>query len=286
MAGNLARMSSAQGMSYNGICCCCFTAGAKAQSPSEGNAQDAQKEAIMTAIVFSTKSIEASNSNELIIVRATRSVKKDGKEIPAAFKPHYGKVVIPEAIAAEANELVKLAALAGLSAAYNKLVTSKLPTDLLATAGDAEQIVTISEADLIATLRSEGSAQRLTKEAISAAWNAVQAQAMQRLLKLKGLTDESKLPDNVRRQFSAQMLKRKDFALSFASTTGAKLHSEEALNSGLVWIVSLVEADSSNWVWSSILEKITTEIQRREDERNAAAELAEGESDLDLTALF
>jgi hypothetical protein len=242
----------------------------------------------MTAnqITFSTKTLEATAANELIIVRATRSVKKDGKEIPAAFKPHYGKVSIPEAIAAEANELVKLAALAGLSAAYNKLVTAKLPTDLLATAGEAEQIVTISEADLIAALRSEGSTQRLTKEAISAAWNIVQAQAMQRLLKLKGMSEESQLPDNVRRQFSAQMLKRKDFALSFASTTGAKLHSEEALNSGLVWIVSLVEADPDNWIWSSILEKITSEVQRREDERNAAADLADDESDLDLTALF
>ena len=242
----------------------------------------------MTAnqITFSTKTLEATNANELVIIRATRSVKKDGKEIPAAFKPHYGKVLIPEAIAAEANEHVKLAALAGLSAAYNKLVTNKLPTDLLATAGDAEQIVTISEADLIATLRSEGSTQRLTKEAISAAWNIVQAQAMQRLLKLKGLTEESQLPDNVRRQFSAQMLKRKDFALSFASTTGAKLHSEEALNSGLPWVIALVEADPDNWIWSSILEKITTEVQRREDERNAAAAMADEEEEMDLTALF
>ena len=242
----------------------------------------------MTAnqITFSTKTLEAANANELIIIRATRSVKKDGKEIPAAFKPHYGKVLIPEAIAAEANELVKLAALAGLSAAYNKLVTSKLPTDLLATSGEAEQVVTISEADLISALRSEGSAQRLTKEAISAAWNIVQAQALQRLLKLKGMSAEEQLPDNVRRQFSAQMLKRKDFALSFASTTGAKLHSEEALNSGLVWIVSLVEADPDSWIWSSILEKITSEVQRREDERNAAAAMAEDDADLDLTALF
>lgn len=240
----------------------------------------------MTAITFSTKALEAANSSELIIVRATRSVKKDGKEIPAAFKPHYGKVSIPDAITAETNELVKLAALAGLSAAYNKLVTSKLPTDLLATSGDAEQIVTISEADLIAALRSEGSAQRLTKEAISAAWNAVQAQAMQRLLKLKGMSTEAQLPDNVRRQFSAQMLKRKDFALSFASTTGAKLHSEEALNSGLPWIIALVEADPDNWIWPSILEKITSEVQRREDERNAQAAMAEDDADLDLTALF
>jgi hypothetical protein len=206
-------------------------------------------------ITFSTKQIEATNANELVIIRATRSVKKDGKEIPAAFKPHYGKVSIPDAITEETNELVKLAALAGLSAAYNKLVTSKLPTDLLATSGDAEQVVTISEADLISALRSEGSTQRLTKEAISAAWNIVQAQAMQRLLKLKGMSEESQLPDNVRRQFSAQMLKRKDFALSFASTTGAKLHSEEALNSGLVWIVSLVEADPDNWIWSASLRR-------------------------------
>jgi hypothetical protein len=47
-----------------------------------------------------------------------------------------------------------------------------------------------------------------------------------------------------------------------------------------------VEADPDNWIWASILEKITTEIQRREDERNAAADLAEDESDLDMTALF
>jgi hypothetical protein len=240
-------------------------------------------------ITFSTKTLEATNANELIIVRATRSVKKDGKEVPAAFKPHYGKVSIPDAITEETNELVKLAALAGLSAAYNKLVTAKLPTDLLAAAPkDAEQVVSISEADLIRSApKSEaGSAQRLTKEAISAAWNAIQAQALQRLLKLKGLTEESQLPDNVRRQFSAQMLKRKDFALSFASTTGAKLHAEEALNSGLPWIIALVEADPDNWIWASILEKITTEVQRREDERNAAAELVEDESDLDMTALF
>ena len=242
----------------------------------------------MTAnqITFSTKTLEAANANELIIVRATRSVKKDGKEIPAAFKPHYGKVSVPEAITAETNELVKLAALAGLSAAYSKLVASKLPTDLLATSGDAEQVVTITEADLISALRSEGSAQRLTKEAISAAWNIVQAQALQRLLKLKGMSEESQLPDNVRRQFSAQMLKRKDFALSFASTTGVKLHSEEALNSGLPWIIALVEAAPDNWIWSSILEKITTEVQRREDERNAAAAMADEEEDMDLTALF
>jgi hypothetical protein len=117
---------------------------------------------------FQHEALEATNANELVIVRATRSVKKDGKEVPAAFKPHYGKVSIPEAIAAETNELVKLAALAGLSAAYNKLVTSKLPTDLLATSGDAEQVVTISEADLIAALRSEGSARNVSRRKQSA----------------------------------------------------------------------------------------------------------------------
>jgi hypothetical protein len=47
-----------------------------------------------------------------------------------------------------------------------------------------------------------------------------------------------------------------------------------------------VEADPDNWVWSSILEKITSEVQRREDERNAAAAMADDESDLDMTALF
>lgn len=283
MAEKLAAACRTQGMIYNGI-----TGAAYSERQQASESTNNQEEITMSTnqITFSTKTLEATAANELVIIRATRSVKKDGKEIPAAFKPHYGKVSIPEAIAAETNELVKLAALAGLSAAYNKLVTSKLPTDLLATAGEAEQTITISEADLISALRSEGSTQRLTKEAISAAWNIVQAQAMQRLLKLKGLTDESQLPDNVRRQFSAQMLKRKDFALSFASTTGAKLHSEEALNSGLPWIIALVEADSSNWVWSSILEKITTEVQRREDERNAAAAMADEEEEMDLTALF
>ena len=243
----------------------------------------------MTAnqIIFSTKQVET-EANELLLIRATRASKKDGKEIPAAFVPHYGKVEIPEAIASEANELVKLAALAGLSAAYNKLLTAKLPTDLLASAPkDAEQVVSISEADLIAALKSEaGNTQRLTKEAISAAWNAVQASALQKLLTLKHLSSEAQLPDNIRRQFSAQMLKRKDFALSFASTTGAKLHSEDALNSGLLWIVALVEADPDNWIWSSILEKITSEVQRREDERNAAAAMAEDDEDIDLSALF
>lgn len=242
----------------------------------------------MTAnqITFTTKSLET-EANELLLIRATRASKRDGKEIPAAFAPHYGKVQIPEAIASEPNELVKLAALAGLSAAYNKLLTSKLPTDLLSNAPkDAEQTVSISESDLIAALRADTSAQRLTKDAISAAWNSVQATALQRLLTLKHLSSEAQLPDNVRRQFSAQMLKRKDFALSFASTTGAKLHAEEALNTGLIWIVALVEADPANWIWSSILEKITGEIQRREDERNAAAAMAEDEEDIDLTALF
>jgi len=244
----------------------------------------------MTAnqITFSTKAVET-EANELLLIRATRASKKDGKEIPAAFAPHYGKVSIPEVISAETNELVKLAALAGLSAAYNKLLTAKLPTDLLASAPkDAEQTVTISESDLIAALKSEaGNTQRLTKEAVSAAWNTVQASALQKLLTLKHLSSEAQLPDNVRRQFSAQMLKRKDFAMSFASTTGAKLHSEDALNSGLLWIVALVEADPENWIWSSILEKITTEVQRREDERNAQAAMAEDEeADLDLTALF
>jgi hypothetical protein len=42
----------------------------------------------MTAnqITFSTKTLEATNANELIIIRATRSVKKDGKEIPSSVQ--------------------------------------------------------------------------------------------------------------------------------------------------------------------------------------------------------
>ena len=278
-------MSTARINCYNGITGC----NSIQREETYQQSADAQKEAIMTVnqITFSTKQVET-EQNELLLIRATRASKKDGKEIPAAFAPHYGKVSIPEAIAAEANELVKLAALAGLSAAYNKLLTSKLPTDLLASAPkDAEQVVSISEADLITALKSEaGNSQRLTKEAISAAWNSVQASALQKLLTLKHLSFAAQLPDNVRRQFSAQMLKRKDFVLSFASTTGAKLHSEDALNSGLLWIVALVEADPDNWIWSSILEKITGEVQRREDERNAQAAMAEDDADLDLSALF
>lgn len=85
------------------------------------------------------------------------------------------------------------------------------------------------------------------------------------------------------------MLKRLDFALSFASTTGARLHSDEALNSALPWMIALVEAEVSTdgWIFSAILEKITNEIQRREDERNAIAEESEeSEETVDLSELF
>lgn len=237
--------------------------------------------------VFSTNALEP-KQNEILVTIASRASKDSaGNEKPAAHKPYYGVFEVPEQIAAQQDELVKLAALAGLSAAYTKFAKSKLPTKLLASAAGAEQQIACSLDDLRAALASEASeARRITKEVINEAWKAVAASALHKLCTLKGVASESQLPDNVRRQFSAQMLKRKDFALSFASTTGAKLHSEEALNSGLLWIVALVEAEPENWIWSSILEKITTEVQRREDERNAAAELADDEADLDLTALF
>ena len=38
-------------------------------------------------ITFSTKQVET-EQNELLLVRATRASKKDGKEIPAAFVPY------------------------------------------------------------------------------------------------------------------------------------------------------------------------------------------------------
>ena len=240
-------------------------------------------------IVFTTKQVEA-NSNQLLLSRATRASKKDGKEIPAAFKPLFAVVEIPYAIAAISDEFIKLAALNGVQAAYQKLIAAKLPLDLLKTSNGADQIISIDESDLLSALKSEaGESRRLTKELINGAWQAVQATALQKLCILKKVESEKFLPDSVRRQFSAAMLKRLDFALSFASTTGARLHSDEALNSALPWMISLVEAEASSdgWIFAAILEKITNETQRREDERNAAAEESEeSEETVDLSELF
>lgn len=241
-------------------------------------------------ITFTTKSIEA-NSNQLLLSRATRASKKDGKEIPAAFKPLFAVVEVPEAVAAINDEFIKLAAINGVQQAYQKIITQKLPIDLLKTSNGADQIISIDESDLLSALKSEaGESRRLTKELINGVWQAVQATALQKLCILKKVESEKLLPDSVRRQFSAAMLKRLDFALSFASTTGARLHSDEALNSALPWMIALVESEASvdGWIFSAILEKITNEIQRREDERNAAAaeESEESEEAVDLSELF
>ena len=239
-------------------------------------------------ITFTTKTVEAT-SNQILLSRATRASKKDGKEVPAAFKPLFAVVEIPEAVAAIDNEFIKLAALNGVQQAYQKVLAAKLPIDLLKTSNGADQTICIEESDLLCVLKSEaGESRRLTKEGINGAWQGIQATALQKLCILKKVESEKFLPDSVRRQFSAAMLKRLDFALSFASTTGARLHSDEALNSALPWMISLVEAEVSTdgWIFSAILEKITNEIQRREDERNAAAEESEEEETVDLSELF
>ena len=239
-------------------------------------------------ITFTTKTVEAT-SNQILLSRATRASKKDGKEVPAAFKPLFAVVEIPEAVAAIDNEFIKLAALNGVQQAYQKVLAAKLPIDLLKTSNGADQIISIDSADLLSALKAEsGESRRLTKELINTAWQGIQATALQKLCILKKVEAEKFLPDSVRRQFSAAMLKRMDFALSFASTTGARLHSDEALNSALPWMISLVEAEVSTdgWIFSAILEKITNEIQRREDERNAAAEESEEEETVDLSDLF
>ena len=54
-------------------------------------------------------------------------------------------------------------------------------------------------------------------------------------------------------------------------------------------MIALVESEVSTdgWIFTAILEKITNEIQRREDERNsAAAEEEESEEAVDLSELF
>ena len=241
-------------------------------------------------ITFTTKTVEAA-ANQILLSRATRASKRDGKEVPAAFKPLFATVEIPFVVQNIADEFIKLAALNGVQAAYQKIITAKLPIDLLKTSNGADQIISIEEADLLSALKSEaGESRRLTKELINGAWQGIQATALQKLCILKEVESEKFLPDSVRRQFSAAMLKRLDFALSFASTTGARLHSDEALNSALPWMIALVEAEVSTdgWIFAAILEKITNEIQRREDERNAAAaeESEESEETVDLSELF
>ena len=244
----------------------------------------------MTTIKFTTKQPDTSNENEILLTRATRASTKGGKEQAAAFEPRFGVVQIPELVQTLESEFLKLAALAGLKEAYKRLIAEKLPVDLLKSDGGAEQQISITDEELVQVLRGTESSARLTKELINAAWSAVQASALHKLLKLKDVRAEKDLPDNVRRQFSAQMLKRAEFCLSLASTTGVKLHSEDALTSALPWLIAATEqqqASEHGWIFTSMLEKVTGEIQRREDARNAAAaETDEDDESLDLDALF
>ena len=245
----------------------------------------------MPTIKFTAKQPDTDSENEILFTRATRASIKAGVEQPAAFEPRFGVVQIPESISRLEPEFVKLAALAGLKEAYKRLIADKLPVDLLKSDGGADQQISITDEELVQVLRGTESSARLTKELINAAWSAVQAHALHKLLQLKGVRAEKELPDNVRRQFGAHMLKRAEFCLSLASTTGVKLHSEDALTSALPWLIAAAEqqqASEHGWIFTSMLEKVTGEIQRREDARNAAAAAGtdEDEADLDLSALF
>ena len=243
----------------------------------------------MTTIKFSTKQPEA-GENEILLSRATRASVKNGKEQAAAFQPRFAIVPIPSAISSLESEFLKLAALSGLKEAYKRLIADKLPADLLKTDGGAEQQISITDEEITQVLRGAESSARLTKELIGAAWGVVQAGALHKLMTLKGVRAEKELPDNVRRQFSAQMLKRCEFCLSLASTTGVKLHSEDALTSALPWMIAATEQQQPSehgWVFASMLEKVTGEIQRREDARNAQASEADDDDEpLDLDELF
>ena len=94
-------------------------------------------------ITFTTKSIEAT-ANQILLSRATRASKKDGKEVPAAFKALFAVVEVPEAVAAINDEFIKLAALNGVQAAYQKIITAKLPMNLLKSSNAAAQIISIA----------------------------------------------------------------------------------------------------------------------------------------------
>ena len=219
--------------------------------------------------------------------RSTRSSKKDGKEIPAAFKPLFAVVDIPAAVQNIEDEFIKLAALSGLQAAYQKAITQKLPTDLLKTANGADQTISITEAELKSILSSEaGDARRITKEAINEAWKIVVSAALHNLCKLRGVQSESQLPDNVRRQVGARLQKRADFLLSLASTTGVQMYSSEQLTSELEWLIALVEKEQSaadgSWIFAACLDKVSRRLERLAE---LAAEPEEPETDEELIDL-
>ena len=247
-----------------------------------------------TQFTFTTKQPQEIKSTEILLTRATRSSKKDGKEIPAAFKPMFAVAEIPFAVQNIGDEFIKLAALSGLQAAYQKAVTQKLPTDLLKTANGAAQTISITEAELKAILSSEaGEARRITKEAITEAWKLVVSNALHNLCKLRGVQHENHLPDNVRRQVGARLQKRADFLLSLASTTGIQLHSEEQLTQELEWLIALVEKEQAqndgSWIFAACLEKVTRRLEKLAEmraEAEAEAEQEEEEELVDLDSLI
>ena len=244
-----------------------------------------------TRFCFTTKQPEI-KTGEILLTRATRSSKKDGKEIPAAFRPMFAVAEIPEAVQSIEDEFIKLAALSGLQAAYQKAITQKLPTDLLKTADGADQTICITEAELKSILSSEaGDARRITKEQITEAWKIVVSSALHNLCKLRGVQHENHLPDNVRRQVGARLQKRADFLLSLASTTGVQMYSEEQLTSELEWLIALVEkeqqAADGSWIFSACLEKVTRRLEKLAEMRASQEQEESDEEELvDLDSLI
>jgi len=199
-------------------------------------------------------------------------------------------VEIPQAVAAIDNEFIKLAALNGIQQAYQKIITAKLPLDLLKTSNGADQTISIDSDDLLSALKAEaGESRRITKEAINDAWKVVVAGALHNLCKLKNVSSESELPDNIRRQVGAQLQKRADFLLSMASTTGIQLRTEEELTSSLEWLIKLVEneaeQDNGQWVFSAILGKINARIEKLAEMR-LEPEIEVEEVEVDVLELF
>lgn len=239
--------------------------------------------------VFSTKQVEAKQGEIVVTIASRASKDASGKEKLAAHKPYYGIFAIPEVISAQQDELVKLAALAGLSSAYSKFARSKLPTKLLATACGAEQEITCSLEDLKAVLAAEAAeAKRITKEAITEAWKAVVSNALHKLCGLKGVQSESQLTDQVRRQVGAQLQKRLDWLLSLASTTGIQLRSEEEIIKAIEWIAPLAEkeADSAGWIFAACLDKCIKRLEVLQAKHEEPEEEQEEESEVSIDDLI
>lgn len=233
--------------------------------------------------IFTTAAQEP-KANEILVTIASRASKDaNGKEKPAAHKPYYGIFEIPEQIAQQSDELVKLAAIAGLSSAYAKFARSKLPTKLLSAANGAEQTIACSLDDLRNALAAEAAeSKRITKEAINEAWKIIVANALHNLCKLRGVQSESALPDQLRRQVGAQLQKRQDWLLSLASTTGILLRSEQEIAEALVWITPLAEKEATDggWIFAACLDKC---VKRLEVLQNKQEEQEEEELDSEVS---